>query len=83
MRKAVEQAGKGCLTKRMLGCNGSDRGSNFALTRKGAKFRLVFNRVKTWQTVLSTYPNGEENNLPLGEVRFFFCIGVCNRRKAR
>ncbi|EGR3946582.1 hypothetical protein DDN40_05100 [Vibrio cholerae] len=66
VRKTVGQAGKGCLTKRRLRCNDADRGSNFALTRKGAKFRLVFNRVKTWQAVLSTTPTGERYYLPRG-----------------
>jgi len=31
-------AGRGCWKKQKLGCNGIDRGSNFALTRKGADF---------------------------------------------
>ena len=31
-------AGRRCRKKRMLGCNGRDRGSRFALPRKGADF---------------------------------------------
>ncbi len=31
----------GLPTKRMPHCNGADRGSNFALARKGADFRVV------------------------------------------
>lgn len=38
-RDAVGDAGMGCWRKRMPVCNGLDRGSNFALTRKGADFQ--------------------------------------------
>jgi hypothetical protein len=46
---ADERAGKGGRSKRTSVCNGSDRGSNFALPQKGADFRLVLN-----------HENGEE-----------------------
>jgi hypothetical protein len=38
--------GKGCRSKRRPVCNGSDRGSNFALPRQGADFRRVLNHEK-------------------------------------
>lgn len=34
----------------MLACNGWDRGSRFAPTRKRADFHLVFDRVKAGKT---------------------------------
>ena len=37
--------GRGFSKKRMLFCNGMDRGSNFALTRKGADLLMVFSCV--------------------------------------
>jgi hypothetical protein len=36
----------GCWKKRTPFCNGTDRGSKFALTRKRADFRLVLNHEK-------------------------------------
>lgn len=44
-----DRAGMGGRSKRTSICNGSDRGSNFALPQKGADFRLVLN-----------HENGEE-----------------------
>lgn len=38
VRQADESAGMGNGKKRMPNCNGADRGSNFAPTRKGADF---------------------------------------------
>jgi hypothetical protein len=38
--------GKGCRSKRRPACNGSDRGSSFALPRQGADFRRVLDREK-------------------------------------
>ncbi|QHS50098.1 hypothetical protein GW952_31630 (plasmid) [Klebsiella michiganensis] len=46
-RNVVGYAGKGGRKKRMPICNGSDRGSSFALARKRAHFRLVFKRKNT------------------------------------
>jgi len=43
---ADERAGKGGRSKRRPVCNGSDRGSSFALPRKGADFRRVLNHEK-------------------------------------
>jgi hypothetical protein len=40
------RVGKGCRKKRMPICNGSDRGSSFALPRKGADFRWVLDHEK-------------------------------------
>jgi hypothetical protein len=40
-RLAVGGAGIRTRRKRMAGCNGLHMGSNFALTRKGADFRVV------------------------------------------
>jgi hypothetical protein len=40
-RSAVGGAGKRMRRKRTASCNGLHRGSNFALTRKGADFRVV------------------------------------------
>lgn len=42
VKNADEYAGKGKWKKRMPFCNGTDKGSKFALTRKGADFHLVF-----------------------------------------
>lgn len=36
----------GCRSKRKPGCNGPDRGSNFAPPRKGADFRQVLDHEK-------------------------------------
>ncbi|MBS3050517.1 hypothetical protein GUY16_26195 [Enterobacter mori] len=49
-RNVVGYAGKGGRKKRMPICNGSDRGSSFALARKRAHFRLVFKRKKHCKT---------------------------------
>ncbi|EGR06226.1 hypothetical protein VCHE48_3852 [Vibrio cholerae HE48] len=43
--------GKGGWKKRMQSCNGFDKDSNFVLTRNGADFQLVFNRVKTCKVI--------------------------------
>ena len=40
-REAVGQVGMRTRKKRTTACNGSHRGSKFALTRKGADFRVV------------------------------------------
>ena len=40
------RVGMGCRKKRMLICNRSDRGSSFALPRKGADFRRVLDHEK-------------------------------------
>ena len=45
-RAGDRQAGKRGWRKRMPFCNGADRGSKFALTRKRADFRLVANYEK-------------------------------------
>ncbi len=39
VRKENGGAGRGCRKKRKLRCHGGDRGSRFALTRKGADFQ--------------------------------------------
>jgi len=46
-REGDRQAGMGCRKKRMPPCNEADRGSEFALTRKGADFRQVLNHEKS------------------------------------
>ncbi|EAT8443393.1 hypothetical protein E8Q25_23005 [Salmonella enterica] len=50
VRNVVGYAGKGGRKKRMPICNGSDRGSSFALARKRAHFCLVFKRKKYCKT---------------------------------
>lgn len=58
---AGERVGKGGRSKRMPLCNRPDRGSNFALSRRGADFRRVLNHEKgaqrynlggSWTTML-------------------------------
>ena len=54
--------GKGVSKKRMLICNGSDRGSNFASIRKDANLLMVFscvNENKPTNVRCSTTPKGE------------------------
>ena len=54
--------GRGVSKKRMLICNGSDRGSNFASIRKDAYLLMVFscvNRNKPTNVRYSTTPRGE------------------------
>ena len=54
--------GKGVSKKRMLICNGSDRGSNFASIRKDANLLMVFSCVngnKPMNVRYSTTPKGE------------------------
>ncbi len=46
VRGADGDAGRGCRKKRKPGCNGQDRGSDFAPTRKGADFRQVLDDEK-------------------------------------
>lgn len=46
VREGDRQAGMGCRKKRTPSCNEADRGSKFALTRKGADFRQVLNHEK-------------------------------------
>lgn len=46
-RQTDGNAGKGCWKKRRPICNGSDKGSKFALTRKSADFRRVSNDEKS------------------------------------
>ena len=53
--------GRGVSKKRMLICNGSDRGSNFASIRKDANLLMVFscvNRNKPMNVRCSTTPRG-------------------------
>jgi hypothetical protein len=54
--------GRGVSKKRMLICNRSDRGSNFASIRKDANLLMVFscvNRNKPTNVRYSTTPRGE------------------------
>ena len=54
--------GRGISKKRMLICNGSDRGSNFALIHKDANLLMVFSCVngnKPMNVRYSTTPKGE------------------------
>ncbi len=46
VRAGDRQAGKRSWKKRMSSCNEADRGSKFALTRKGADFQQVLNHEK-------------------------------------
>ena len=61
--------GRGFNKKRMPFCNGMDRGSNFALTRKGADLLMVFSCVngnKLTNVRHSKTPKGErltDNNV--------------------
>ncbi|WP_207689794.1 hypothetical protein [Desulfonema limicola] len=48
-RAGHRQAGMGSWKKRMPCCNGADRGSKFALTRKSADFQQVANYEKDYK----------------------------------
>lgn len=49
-RNVDRDAGRGGRKKRKRSCNGMDRGSNFAPTRKSADFRRVSNHERTCRT---------------------------------
>jgi RNA-directed DNA polymerase len=55
------QAGIGGRRKRMPSCNEADKGSKFALTRKGAEFRLVLNHKKGLER---THQSGTDRQRP-------------------